>query len=97
MEYIIASAVRDTDGNVFVGKRHGDAGRNGMAIKHAEHWRHHEDGFVTSQLRFLNREDALILAKENGQFKRYELQHNLDRDGSFNGYDGPQLFSEDLW
>ena len=92
-EYIVASAIM-VDGHVYVGKRHGDAGRQYMDITGAESCHYRNDGFITSKLRFINREEAFILANQNGQFKREEL-------GRLSGCTNPtfliELFSEDLW
>lgn len=43
-------------------------------------------GFVDDTGRFLTREEAYVIAKESGQLNRRP-----------DGYDGPKLFSEDLW
>ena len=92
-EYIIASAIM-MDGHIFVGKRHGDAGKNYMDITGADKCHYRNDGFITSKLRFIDRKEAFILAKQNGQFKREEL-------GRLAGCTNPtlleELFSEDLW
>jgi hypothetical protein len=53
-----------------------------------------DDGFITSDLKFLNRKEALIYAKEHGQFKRKELGR-LARNT--NPAILEELFSEDLW
>lgn len=45
-----------------------------------------EQGFVTSRLRFVTRLEAMEIAKATKQFKR--------KPG---GYNGPELYSEDLW
>jgi len=45
-------------------------------------------GFWTSHNRFVTRAEALPIAKAAGQFKR----RNQPGD-----YDGPELFSENLW
>jgi len=45
-----------------------------------------EQGFATEDGTFLSRREAFDLAAVNGQLKR--------KPG---GYDGPELFSEDLW
>lgn len=45
-----------------------------------------DQGFVDEDGHFLTRRQAMFVAKNNGQLKR--------RPG---GYDGPDLFSEDLW
>jgi len=92
-EYIIASAVKK-DGHVFVGKRHGDAGFQCLQLTGRQRCPSTEDGFITSKLRFIHRDEAFILAKKNGQFKRDEL-------GRLAGCLHPtilkELFSEDLW
>jgi hypothetical protein len=91
-ERIIASAVKLGNGHIYVGKRHTDAQKNAVSILGEDNFlkaRVIDDGFITSELRFIKRKEAFILAKNNGQFKRYELQKS--------GYDGDELFSEDLW
>lgn len=45
-----------------------------------------EQGFIDADGKFLNRKAALMRAEETGQLKRDPK-----------GYDGPELFSEDLW
>lgn len=47
---------------------------------------HGIQGFLTDEGTFLPRREAFVLAERNGQLNR--------RPG---GYDGPELFSEDLW
>lgn len=47
-----------------------------------------EQGFVDSTGRFLNRKDAMFVAQEAKQ---------LIRDSDPTHYQGPELFSEDLW
>lgn len=46
-----------------------------------------EQGFVDDHGRFLNRLDALTLARSTGQMKPRQAGQ----------YDGPELYSEDLW
>lgn len=48
----------------------------------------HEEGFVLDDGTFIGRIGAMQLAKDNGQLNR--------REGE-NYYQGPELFSEDLW
>lgn len=91
---IIASAIKLTDNRIFVGKRHTDATLNALEILGLQSDFKFispifiEDGFITSELKFLNRKEALIYAKEHNQFRR---------DTSNGGYDGEDLYSEDLW
>ncbi|MDR1901350.1 MAG: hypothetical protein LBQ88_03570 [Treponema sp.] len=47
-----------------------------------------DQGFITDKLQFLNRKKALVYAKKTGQFRR---------NPGPTDYDGPELFSEDLW
>ncbi|MEG1233857.1 MAG: hypothetical protein RSE18_08460 [Acinetobacter sp.] len=42
------------------------------------------EGFITSELNFLNRREAMVFAKQNGQIKDDTFQEH-------------ELFSEDLW
>lgn len=48
----------------------------------------HKEGFLDSDGKFLNRTEAMLVAVECGQLRRRE-------DAQF--YQGPELFSEDLW
>jgi hypothetical protein len=96
-ELIIASAVKMSSGIIFAGKRHSDAQMNGALILGEDDYNKEkvvECGFLTSSLRFLNRKEAYILAKFNGQYKRGEIQKAYGID---NVYDRKKLFSEDLW
>jgi hypothetical protein len=100
-EMIIASAIKlvdEWDGRVFVGKRRNEAQRNAMSIigQSIDLKDIAEYGFITTELRFITREEAYVLAKENGQFKRKKIQINCGIEIS-TGYDGPMLYSEDLW
>jgi hypothetical protein len=96
-EIIIASAIQLANGQVFVGKRHSNAQENAMNILGEDNYFNDRvlgDGFVTSLPRFIDRKEAYILARKNGQFKREE---NYKACRIKNGYDGEELFSEDLW
>jgi hypothetical protein len=90
---IVASAIK-IDGQVFVGKRHVDAAKAAMEILGLEKISYRDDGFITSDLKFLNREEALIYAKEHNQYKREELAR---LSGCTNPTILKELFSEDLW
>jgi hypothetical protein len=97
IENIIASAIQLTNGQVFIGKRHSDAQKSAITIMGKSNYLKEKiikDGFITDRLRFVGREEAYIIAKSNGQFKRYEIQKIC---GVENGYDGEELYSEDLW
>ena len=53
-----------------------------------------DEGFIASDLKFLNRKEAFVYAKEHGQFKREELARLA---GCTNPAILEELFSEDLW
>jgi hypothetical protein len=84
---IIASAIKLNDGQVFVGKRHSDAIKAAVSIIkdddiHAT-LNGHKQGFLTSNLQFLDRFEAMKYAQEKGQLLL------KTREGG--------LTSEDLW
>ena len=96
---IVASAVRLTNGSVFVGKRHGDCYQ---MIKHItadkESCKDSMQGFITDKLEFLDREDAYFEAFACGQCKEQDYKPSPAR-GLFIPKElwHPVLFSEDLW
>jgi hypothetical protein len=90
---IIASAIKIGAG-VFIGLRHSDAIQQAMKMGKFLRGEKLQDGFITSSLKFLNRKEALVYAKEQGQFKRGQLG---TLSGARSYYDGPELYSEDLW
>lgn len=79
METIVDAAVRTKDGNVFVGRRH-----HLILQQHYPHTKGGIQGFLTSEERFVTREEALQIALAAGQIK--EKKYNKSR-----------LFSEELW
>lgn len=82
-EYLFKPYNIDT-GYVICGWRHPCIGEIYMALHPNEKcWDKCEQGFLTTKNRFLNREEALILVKQNGQLKKDLL--------------GGVLTSEDLW
>jgi hypothetical protein len=83
---IIASAVKLPDGQIFTGKRHADAYKLAQDLLKSGKSLCGEDGFLTSNLVFLDRKAAYKYAKKTGQFNRCDT-----------GYQGKDLFSEDLW
>jgi hypothetical protein len=86
---IIASAIKLADGQIFLGKRHGDAIFAAHKILGLDHVSFVEDGFLTSGFQFLDRKEAYKYAKKTGQFKRMDTGNHV--------YRGKELFSEDLW
>ena len=92
MNKIIAVAVRLEDGSMFVKERpfrhhnvfhmmYDDFDVSSDMLENSE------QGFLDNRGMFLNRKEAYILAKTNGQL----LQRKAGQ------YDGNELFSEDLW
>ena len=91
---IVASAIKLSDGRVFVGKRHGDCFKNLMSIsialgmdEEAARRLHFNctQGFITDELAFLDREQAYFEAGKCDQFKNKEVPATA------------YLISEDIW
>lgn len=90
-EKIICAAIKLEDGRIFYGHRH----HNCRDAKYdALSWTHnreqitkikYEEGFITSQGRFVSREEALVIALQNNQV--------LD----ISEIRGDRLYSEDLY
>ena len=97
-QYIIASAIIMGD-HMFIGKRHGNAGKQAIEMTGDGKYSCNDDGFLTSKGFFINRKAAYILANKNGQFKRYEnfAKSTGLTPKEYNGYDGQELFSEDIF
>ena len=87
-EVVICAAVRMKDGYIVRGHRHSDAIRTASGIPRYTDERPHGDdqGFVTSQNRYVTREQGRAM-------------QNLARIPSVNsvGYKGNDLYSEDLY
>lgn len=79
METIVDAAVKTNKGEIFVGRRH-----NLILQQHYPHTKGGIQGFLTSEGRFVTREEALQIALIAGQIK--EKKYNKSR-----------LFSEELW
>jgi hypothetical protein len=92
LPYIIAAAVRDIDGIAVYAlprpARHHDVIR-GMAKLGVLAGR---EGFLTSLDHFVDRHDAMFLAVHNNQLLVKDI-YNKNPDK----YQGPDLYSEDLW
>jgi UDP-N-acetylmuramyl tripeptide synthase len=81
---IITSAIRLKDGQIFVGKNHSDAIEAAFSIIKDDDikaaLKGHEQGFLTSDLRFLDRFDAMDYAKEKGQLSLKNKEGGLTSD-----------------
>jgi hypothetical protein len=92
-ETVICSAIRLCDGRIFRGHRHHDCIRTAHAlVEHQEpgswdaKYRRHEQGFITSRNRYVDREEGLRLQKAAGI-----------ESACRSGYRHGHLFSEDLY
>lgn len=70
----------------FIGMRHSHTMRQASQHFNEPVRGNYGDGFIDNHMNFLSREEAMKLAKENGQFKRHSGGGETDR-----------LYSEDLW
>lgn len=87
-ERIIAAAIQGPDGSIYHSlkpARHGDVIQaiiyKGVVDVVPGDW---PQGFITSKLRFVDRREAYLIAKERGQLGR-------------TAGPGPELYSEDVW
>lgn len=78
------AAVRETNGAIIAGKRHGDCLASALALGLDK--RNLIQGFVTTLGRFVCRKEAYLLMQKAGV-----------ESASEGGYRGHELFSEDLY
>lgn len=80
MEMIVAVAMRTNEGKIYVSRNcHSE-----LLVMFPNDFRNSEQGFLTSKCRFVNREEALIIAKKYNQIIK---KHGLDTE----------LYSEDIF
>lgn len=77
---IIAPAIRTKEGKVYASRN----SHSELIILYPNDFKYSEQGFITDDLRFVNREEALIIAKKENP--------NLNKL-----VDNNELYSEDLW
>jgi len=77
---IIAPAIRTKEGKVYASRN----SHSELIILYPNDFKYAEQGFITDDLRFVNREEALIIAKKENP--------NLNKL-----VDNNELYSEDLW
>ena len=97
---IIASAVKLSNGKVYIGKRHGDCYQQIKSLGLSkELCRKSTQGFITDDLMFLNREDGYYHAYENKQCDKQEPFEANFCEGLYRPIEEWRacLFSEDLW
>lgn len=94
-EIVICAAVRADDGYIVRGHRHNDALRTLRGIPAYEHSKppHGDDqGFVTSENRYVDRREACQLQQAAGIVSYYER-----RGEPWKAYFDGELYSEDLY
>ena len=77
---IIAPAIKTKDGRILASRN----SHSELLIMYKDDFKYSEQGFITSDLKFVNRKEALKIAKE----KNYNLNKLVDND---------ELYSEDMW
>ncbi len=77
---IIAPAIKTKNGKIYASRN----SHSELIILYPDEFKNSEQGFITDDLRFVDRKEALIIAKkENSNLKKL-----VDND---------ELYSEDLW
>lgn len=71
-EAIKAAALR-YKGEIFTGKSHAEALLN-LELVYPEHPFEFEDGFITTDGRFVDRKEGLIISKKSGQAESHKLK-----------------------
>lgn len=77
---IVAPAMKDKDGNIYVGRN----AHSELLVLYTEKFRDSEQGFLTSDCRFVDRVEGLEIAKKYNQIV---TKHGLDTE----------LYSEDIF
>ncbi len=92
MEIIICAAIRMSDGYIVRGHRHNNCIRTASEIPKykGERWHGDDQGFITSTGRYVDREEAFIIAARAGQVSiNNQNQATPEKSG--------RLYSEDLY
>lgn len=77
---IIAPAIKTKEGKIYASRN----SHSELIVLHPNEFKNSEQGFITDDLKFVDRKEALKIAKkENSNFKKL-----VDTD---------ELYSEDLW
>lgn len=77
---IIAPAIKTKNGKIYVSRN----SHSELIILYPDEFKNSEQGFITDDLRFVDRKEALIIAKKENS----NLNKIVDTD---------ELYSEDLW
>jgi len=84
---VVCSAIKSDKGTLILGLRHFDPFmRQQIKLSPEQNWKTAEQGFVDNKGQFLTREQAFVLAEQNGQIVRDCGTFHLK-----------QLFSENLY
>ena len=88
---IVAPAMKDKDGNIYVGRN----AHSELLVLYTEKFRDSEQGFLTSDCRFVDRKEGAIIAFKAGQVSGDDLYIIKDSEGNIDYIH--DLFSEDLY
>lgn len=77
-ERIVCAANKFEDGIIVLGVRHADEMMSWTARNIGVTLRSTEQGFYTNWQRFVTREEAMVIAREQGQLYRPDGTHNPD-------------------
>ena len=77
---IIAPAIKTKDGKIYASRN----SHSELLVLYKEEFKYSEQGFITDDLRFVDRKEALKIAKKENS----NLNKLVNND---------ELFSEDLW
>jgi len=77
---IIAPAIKTKEGKIYASRK----SHSELIILYPNEFKYAEQGFITDDLRFVDRKEALIIAKKENS----NLNKIVDTD---------ELYSEDLW
>ena len=77
---IIAPAIKTKNGKIYASRN----SHSELIILYPDEFKNSEQGFITDDLRFVDRKEALIIAKKENS----NLNKIVDTD---------ELYSEDLW
>lgn len=77
---IIAPAIKTKEGKVYAGRN----SHSELIMLHPYEFNNSEQGFITDELKFVGREEALLIARDCNQIVNKLVDNN-------------ELYSEDLW
>lgn len=77
---VVAPAMKDKDGNIYVGRN----AHSELLVLYTEKFKNSEQGFLTSECKFVDRKEGLAIAKKYNQIV---VKHGLDTE----------LYSEDIF